>query len=97
MRTGEKAHKDILRVVRVLIFVHHDVSESVLIVFSYFAVLLKQTNRIDNNIIKIHCVRVFQTSLIALVELRYLAFSRIVRFTLLQGKLIRFNQAILSF
>ncbi len=61
-------HKLILRVVRVLIFVHHDVAETSLIMFKHIRFGAEQLDRLQNQVVEIHGVRIFQAFLIEAVD-----------------------------
>ena len=61
-------HQPVLHTVRILILVHHDVAETVLILHQHGFVLLKETDRIQQKIVKVHGVIALQLFLISLKD-----------------------------
>ena len=50
-----------LRHTRVLILVHDDIAEAVLVIFPRFCVILQQLDRVEDQVVKVHCTCGFQT------------------------------------
>ena len=50
-----------LRHARVLILVHDDIAEAVLVIFPRFCVILQQLDRVEDQVVKVHCTCGFQT------------------------------------
>ena len=60
----EQSREHILGVVRVLILIHHYVLEAVLIIFAGLRARSEQFYRIDDQVVKIHGIRLFQKALV---------------------------------
>ena len=56
----QKVDKFILGMVGILVLVHHDVPEPVLVIFQHLWAFLKQSHRIDDEIIEVHGVGILQ-------------------------------------
>ena len=65
----EQADKPVLRVVGVLIFVHHQIAVAVLIPLQHIRTGQKQLNRLDQQVVKIQRVRLLEPPLIDRVAL----------------------------
>ena len=76
---GKEFRDLILRPVRVLILVHKDVAELLLILFPYLCVLRKHRNRQHQEIVKIERVVRTQLRLVKLIDLRDLLGKEIAR------------------
>ena len=63
----KQTDKQILRVDGILVLVHHDVPKPVLIVLQNVRARNKERNGICDQVVKIHCVGVFEAGLIELV------------------------------
>ena len=74
----KSACKKILKIICVLILVNKNISEFSLIVISYILIFLQKLDRIENKIIKIHCVGIAHTLCIFPVKLTYLYFAHII-------------------
>ena len=75
---GEHAHKLILHAVGVLVLVHHDVFELVLIVAEDLGILAEQLHRLAEQIVKVHGVGGLQPLLIDLIRLGYRLLAVVV-------------------
>ncbi len=60
----QEVHKFILCVVGVLIFVHHNVLELILVIFQHLRRFFKEPHRVYQQIVKVHGVRVLQPPLV---------------------------------
>ena len=88
----EKISKHILCIRSVLILVNNYVLKLVLISFQNIGIFLEKSNRVENHIVKIHCVRTQKFLLIITVTFGNFGFSEIV----LIGVLVfsRINKAV---
>ena len=66
---GQQRGQQILQVVRILILVDEDIAELALIVVAHILIFLQQADRQQDDVIKIHGVRLLQPSLVGRVEL----------------------------
>ena len=78
MRGGEQGDQHVLRVVRILILVHHDIAEAPLIVLQHVLVFLQQAHGVDDDIVKVHRVRFHQHLLIQVVDGGDILAARVV-------------------
>ena len=63
----QELHKHILRVVGVLVLIHHHIAELVLVIFQHIRAFLKQPHGIADQVVKIHGVRLFEALLVQLI------------------------------
>lgn len=63
----EQAHESVLRVVRILIFVYHQILKPVLVVFEHVRTGAEQLHGLADQVVEIHRVRVAQALLVDLV------------------------------
>ena len=91
----EKTDQLKLRRVRILILVHHDIAETLLIVGKHLWICLQQLYRLYDEIVKIQRIILLQRRLILLVDLRLLFLCKITRCRRLQGKLRRAYKLVL--
>ena len=54
--TRQQTHQLKLSRIGVLIFIHHNVTETVLIIFQHFRIIAEQFHRFHDQIIKIQCI-----------------------------------------
>lgn len=76
--SGQQAGKPILCMVGVLVLIHHHIAKAVLIAGAHLLVFLQQLHRIDNHIVKVHCICIPQQLLIKPVGFANLAQAHIV-------------------
>ena len=69
LRRNQKRQQFMLRRVRVLIFIDHDILDFFLQFCLNVRMFLQKPNRIADKVIKIHCIGVFQAFLIFLVKM----------------------------
>ena len=67
---SQQAHQMELRDARVLILVHDDVAEAVLVVFPRLGVVLQQAHRVEDEVVKVHGARRFQAASVGGVDFR---------------------------
>ena len=90
----QQPHKQVLGVVGILIFVHHEIAEFVLVKLQHLRALLEQLHSFENQIVKIHGVGVPQALLIEGIGLGNLGKPEIQ--ARLSGEFLRGNQGILG-
>ena len=92
-------HKQELDIIRILILVHQDVLELLLILLAHLGMSVHQPQHIDEQIIKIHRIRCFESGLVKLVDRCDLIQTHLAIFPqqlLVHAILSRTDTAILS-
>ncbi|KAF5067648.1 hypothetical protein DSECCO2_251480 [anaerobic digester metagenome] len=94
MFLGQKVDQFILRLIGILILIHHDVAELVLIKSQHIGMFPEQPNREHDDVIKIHRHVFAQALLVQLINLSNLSLAEI---GVIQFKVACFiNQGILG-
>ena len=70
LRRNQKRQQFVLRRIRVLIFIDHDILDFFLQFCLNIRMFLQKLNRITDKVIKVHCICVFQVFLIFFVKVR---------------------------
>ena len=88
---GQKCDDAVLSVVRVLIFIYKNVAETLLVALAHVLVVAKEQKRIDQQVVEIHCVRLFQHALVFSINAS--ALSNVVSLV----ALVAFGVALVGF
>ena len=75
---GQQADKPVLGVVGVLVLVHHQVAEPVLVVLQHVGAGLEQAHGVDDEVVKVHGVGIGQAALVDPVGLGHLLQAEVV-------------------
>ena len=80
LRLGELLDQHKLDIVRILVLVHQDVLELLLVFLAHVRTLVQQAQHVDQQVVKIHRVRGFQTRLVQGIDGRKLIHPRLAIF-----------------
>ena len=75
---GQQTDKPVLGVVGVLVLVHHQVAEAVLVVLQHVGAGLEQAHGVDDEVVKVHGVGIGQAALVDPVGLGHLLQAEVV-------------------
>ena len=75
---GQQTDKPVLGVVGVLVLVHHQVAETVLVVLQHVGAGLEQAHGVDDEVVKVHGVGIGQAALVDPVGLGHLLQAEVV-------------------